>query len=227
LTPPYPGRATRTAPGARRGGAHEAEGATGTPRSWLRPRGSRARPSVVANTRGTRQGRTGVFDQVSATSEGLDARHVRNRTGRVREGGGQGRVRTGDLSLFRRTLLPTELPGRALDSGAGGAPNSAGESRSGDHPDGCITALATPTGLEPATSAVTGRRANQLRYGAWLGPTCCTLTGCPRNYSLGDRAAGNSRWAAEPHETGGRSSDAGGPELGHSSPQQLAPGDQQ
>ncbi len=27
-------------------------------------------------------------------------------------------------------------------------------------------ASATPTGLEPATSAVTGRRANQLRYGA-------------------------------------------------------------
>ena len=26
--------------------------------------------------------------------------------------GGQGRGRTGDLSLFRRTLLPTELPGR-------------------------------------------------------------------------------------------------------------------
>ena len=26
--------------------------------------------------------------------------------------------------------------------------------------------MATPTGLEPATSAVTGRRANQLRYGA-------------------------------------------------------------
>ena len=28
--------------------------------------------------------------------------------------------------------------------------------------------MATPTGLEPATSAVTGRRANQLRYGALL-----------------------------------------------------------
>ena len=28
--------------------------------------------------------------------------------------------------------------------------------------------VATPTGLEPATSAVTGRRANQLRYGAWI-----------------------------------------------------------
>ncbi len=27
-------------------------------------------------------------------------------------------------------------------------------------------ASATPTGLEPAASAVTGRRANQLRYGA-------------------------------------------------------------
>ena len=26
---------------------------------------------------------------------------------------------------------------------------------------------ATPTGLEPAASALTGRRANQLRYGAW------------------------------------------------------------
>jgi hypothetical protein len=31
---------------------------------------------------------------------------------------------------------------------------------------GSLAALATPTGLEPATSAVTGRRANQLRYGA-------------------------------------------------------------
>ena len=31
---------------------------------------------------------------------------------------------------------------------------------------GRLTRLATPTGLEPATSAVTGRRANQLRYGA-------------------------------------------------------------
>ena len=30
---------------------------------------------------------------------------------------------------------------------------------------------ATPTGLEPATSAVTGRRANQLRYGA---SRCCS-----------------------------------------------------
>ena len=31
---------------------------------------------------------------------------------------------------------------------------------------GASSCEATPTGLEPATSAVTGRRANQLRYGA-------------------------------------------------------------
>ena len=29
-----------------------------------------------------------------------------------------------------------------------------------------VSGPATPTGLEPAASAVTGRRANQLRYGA-------------------------------------------------------------
>ena len=59
--------------------------------------------------------------------------------------GGQGRGRTADLPIFSRTLVPTELPGRLSR-----------ETR------------ATPTGLEPATSAVTGRRANQLRYGALL-----------------------------------------------------------
>ena len=32
----------------------------------------------------------------------------------------------------------------------------------------CLAALATLTGLEPATSAVTGRRANQLRHRALL-----------------------------------------------------------
>ncbi len=36
----------------------------------------------------------------------------------------------------------------------------------------CLTVLATLTGLEPATSAVTGRRANQLRHRALL---CCVL----------------------------------------------------
>lgn len=65
--------------------------------------------------------------------------------------GGQGRDRTGDLPLFRRTLVPTELPGRTAD------PTTY-----------CLAVLATLTGLEPATSAVTGRRANQLRHRALL-----------------------------------------------------------
>ena len=38
-------------------------------------------------------------------------------------------------------------------------------------PDRSAVNSATPTGFEPATSAVTGRRANQLRYGA-LRTTC-------------------------------------------------------
>src|SRR6185437_17118359 len=62
--------------------------------------------------------------------------------------GGQGRDRTADLPLFRRTLVPTELPGRRAASAS--------------------PRLATLTGLEPATSAVTGRRANQLRHRALL-----------------------------------------------------------
>ena len=42
--------------------------------------------------------------------------------------------------------------------------------------------VATPTGLEPAASAVTGRRANQLRYGArW--PDCCCRSGWNSNPS--------------------------------------------
>ena len=57
---------------------------------------------------------------------------------------GQGRDRTGDPPLFRRLLVPTELPGLTKTS----------------------LIQATQTGLEPATSAVTGRRANQLRYWA-------------------------------------------------------------
>ena len=68
--------------------------------------------------------------------------------------GGQGRDRTGDLPLFRRTLIPTELPGRK-------APVTTPKR---------LAKLATLTGLEPATSAVTGRRANQLRHRALL---CC------------------------------------------------------
>ena len=60
--------------------------------------------------------------------------------------GGQSRDRTGDLSLFRRTLYRLSY--------------LAANSSMTDESD------ATLTGLEPATSAVTGRRANQLRHRA-------------------------------------------------------------
>ena len=43
----------------------------------------------------------------------------------------------------------------------------------------CLAAMATLTGLEPATSAVTGRRANQLRHRALLFNVNCHT---PRNH---------------------------------------------
>src|SRR5689334_1645494 len=54
---------------------------------------------------------------------------------------------------FQSNALPTELSGRNR--------RRPGSCEQDDRAD-----RATPTGLEPATSAVTGRRANQLRYGA-------------------------------------------------------------
>src|SRR5258708_39014853 len=59
--------------------------------------------------------------------------------------GGQGRGRTADLPLFRRTLVPTELPD------LGWAPGPDGPRRR--------PALAVLTGFEPATSTLTGWRA--------------------------------------------------------------------
>ena len=67
---------------------------------------------------------------------------------------GSDRRRSGDLSIFSRTLY--QLSYRA-----------SGWDRSGlNRPD---RSSATSTGLEPATSAVTGRRANQLRHEASFG----------------------------------------------------------
>jgi hypothetical protein len=53
------------------------------------------------------------------------------------QSGGQGRGRTADLPLFRRTLIPTELPDLA----------------------GALPGRAVLTGFEPATSTLTGWRA--------------------------------------------------------------------
>jgi hypothetical protein len=57
---------------------------------------------------------------------------------------------------------------------------------------GSITSYATPTGLEPATSAVTGRRANQLRHGAFVAQGTHP-SGRPRNYSAAGGSGG--KWA--------------------------------
>ena len=71
---------------------------------------------------------------------------------------GPDRRRSGDLTIFSRALY--QLSYRAIE---GRTP--LGEKT---HPFGWVLQRATLTGLEPATSAVTGRRANQLRYRAML-----------------------------------------------------------
>jgi hypothetical protein len=69
-----------------------------------------------------------------------------------------------------------------------------------DRCDGFNTAYATPTGLEPATSAVTGRRANQLRHGALLAQGTHP-SGRPRNYSAAEGVSGKwRRWQASAHD---------------------------
>ena len=87
---------------------------------------------------------------------------------------GQGRGRTADLPLFRRTLVPTELPGRARlmlpvpRDRAGVTCRKPG--RRADHAR--RRGLAVLTGLEPATSALTGRRALQLLHRTLLVMPC-------------------------------------------------------
>ena len=76
--------------------------------------------------------------------------------------GGQGRDRTADLPLFRRSLIPTELPGQTGPRLCQEPRHGGGPRLPAPHP----RTLATQTGLEPATFAVTGRRANQLRHWA-------------------------------------------------------------
>src|SRR5436190_24146871 len=97
--------------------------------------------------------------------------------------GGQGRDRTGDLPLFRRTLIPTELPGRKAPA--------------------CLAVVATLTGLEPATSAVTGRRANQLRHRALLCDPIVRRVACTP-YGIRTRATALKGRRPRPLDEGGQ-----------------------
>ena len=90
---------------------------------------------------------------------------------RLRPGvcGGQGRGRTADLPLFRRTLVPTELPDRE-NPGTGQVPP------------------AVPTGFEPATSTLTGWRALQA---CSTGP--CVTSNPSRRFPHRDTSANRLR----------------------------------
>ena len=68
---------------------------------------------------------------------------------------------------------------------------------------GCLAALATLTGLEPATSAVTGRRANQLRHRALLITPCFHVLRTP--YGIRTRATALKGRRPRPLDEGGQS----------------------
>ena len=73
----------------------------------------------------------------------------------------------------------------------------------------CLAAIATLTGLEPATSAVTGRRANQLRHRALL---CDSSLRSPRGtpYGIRTRATALKGRRPRPLDEGGRPNLSGG-----------------
>ena len=125
--------------------------------SWPWPRGLAGPPTRTLPGRRTRfrrpRDRSRNGDRplaVNETEMRLQAacRNLETITGRVYaqvRGGGQGRGRTADLPLFRRTLIPTELPdlGEAVTPARPRPP----------------AASAVLTGFEPATSTLTGWRA--------------------------------------------------------------------
>ena len=100
-------------------------------------------PHKSPRTRRHSAAHPGTHAKIETKTSPEQAKRRRRRLSAVPVVGGQGQDRTVDLPLFRRTLIPTELPD--LD----GYPMSPHQ-----YP-------AVPTGFEPATSTLTGWRALQ------------------------------------------------------------------
>src|SRR5690606_15235004 len=75
----------------------------------------------------------------------------------------------------RATISLPHLSSAPALGGSRAPQGPVGNEREGESCDS-PSRTATPTGLEPATSAVTGRRANQLRHGALV--LLCGRTAC-------------------------------------------------
>lgn len=118
-------------------------------RTTLKNRDLERSPGRAATARSNANDRRQPLLRLPPAPPATASGHKKNRPDRGRNdspGGGQGRGRTGDLPLFRRTLYQLSYLART--------------------PVHHRNAVATLTGLEPATFAVTGRRANQLRHRA-------------------------------------------------------------
>ena len=68
----------------------------------------------------------------------------------------------------------------------------------------CLAVMATLTGLEPATSAVTGRRANQLRHRALLKTACFASPRYSTPYGIRTRATALKGRRPRPLDEGGQ-----------------------
>ena len=96
---------------------------------------------------------------------------------------GSDRRRSGDLSIFSRTLYQLSYRAKTETYWPG---------------------LATPTGLEPATSAVTGRRANQLRHEASVNSLCYSLVRIRTPNGIRTRATAVKGRGPRPLDDGGQ-----------------------
>ena len=141
--------------------------------------------AVLTDGGSTGRSSTVTWRRTAGSTPGCDQRRGPAHPVRPRRQGAPDRSRGAGLSAGegRRRLPPQPGRARAREDRHRGQPLTVCRVRQGAHPAcprGTRTGTeraplqlerrpsceATPTGLEPATSAVTGRRANQLRYGA-------------------------------------------------------------